>query len=517
VAGCPYMFLPVYDYRRPTIDHRPSIFKAYFRPYSSSPVTKSCLGLLYSMKKYLILLTSLLASASYTQVPQIDSMLVDEMKSELHIFGSFGSVQGKVTVDSVDAPIKSWLDTILVASILDTGKGSAGPVVVRVGKQQSAPRMITLWKGTSSLSHWEIHSFSLTSGYSFHFLLRMDLYPLITQKNQSIRFFVPNKKTSLMESYSQRETYNPEYGYETDFEMGQTLPEDTSLTSIEGFVCQGFLDLSSKTLTFNITNIKGFEEQVSYIGSKGQPSLATSPYYVRDFTLDVPLDSLFRIQSYYLDTSYFNGVYGDVFNRFGTYYFPPLLPKFVIINKPKLLFPLSATFFSYRNNINLRWDSLLLLTNYHMEVSTDSSFSIKFIDTIISSPYYALEPLTGLTKYYWRVSVINSEGESPWSDVWYFWTGATSDDVKGKDNFSTFSCFPNPSSKQLTILYSIPADGNARIILYDLTGRIIRESTVNTVGENRLNWDVSQIPSGSYVVGLATGKESRSQLVSIVH
>ena len=41
------------------------------------------------MKKYIIIVFLLLASASYAQ-PVIDHMLVDEAKGELNIFGTFG-------------------------------------------------------------------------------------------------------------------------------------------------------------------------------------------------------------------------------------------------------------------------------------------------------------------------------------------------------------------------------------------------------------------------------------------
>jgi hypothetical protein len=91
--------------------------------------------------------------------------------------------------------------------------------------------------------------------------------------------------------------------------------------------------------------------------------------------------------------------------------------------------------------------------------------------------------------------------------------------VKEEDNLALLlSCFPNPSSKELNIVYSLPEHGSARIIFYDLEGRVIRES-VNGVdaGGHQLQWDVSQIPSGSYVLGLVTEKERKTQIIQIVH
>lgn len=82
----------------------------------------------------------------------------------------------------------------------------------------------------------------------------------------------------------------------------------------------------------------------------------------------------------------------------------------------------------------------------------------------------------------------------------------------------SFSAFPNPSSKELNIIYSLPSRENVRIILYDLEGNVIRES-VNEAdgGEHSLKWDTSELPSGSYVLGLVTSLGSKSQIVTIIH
>jgi hypothetical protein len=94
-----------------------------------------------------------------------------------------------------------------------------------------------------------------------------------------------------------------------------------------------------------------------------------------------------------------------------------------------------------------------------------------------------------------------------------------SSSVKVDDNYPfSISCFPNPSSKELNISYSLPENGNARIILYDLQGRVIRETTNNVgIGEHQIKWDVSQIPSGSYILGVITDKERKVEIINIIH
>jgi hypothetical protein len=82
----------------------------------------------------------------------------------------------------------------------------------------------------------------------------------------------------------------------------------------------------------------------------------------------------------------------------------------------------------------------------------------------------------------------------------------------------SLSFFPNPSSKELNSSYSLPGNSNARIILYDLQGRVIRETAnYSEVGEHQMKWDVSQLASGSYILGLITDKERKAEIVSIVH
>ncbi len=78
-------------------------------------------------------------------------------------------------------------------------------------------------------------------------------------------------------------------------------------------------------------------------------------------------------------------------------------------------------------------------------------------------------------------------------------------------------CFPNPTSKDLNISYSLSQRGNARLILYDLEGRVIRESATDAeAGEQVMKWDMSQVASGSYVLGLVIGGETKFQIVKVM-
>jgi hypothetical protein len=78
--------------------------------------------------------------------PTIETMEVDEYTSTLSIYGSFGSEQGKVTVDGQGTAITQWSPGIILCAIPETGAGSAGDVIVSVRENKSNPVPITQWK-----------------------------------------------------------------------------------------------------------------------------------------------------------------------------------------------------------------------------------------------------------------------------------------------------------------------------------------------------------------------------------
>lgn len=97
------------------------------------------------MRNTLIILLALVAGTAFAQAPVIDSMLIDESKGILSVYGDFGAAQGKVSCDSVELPILTWSASLITATIPDTGKGSAGGVVVEASSYISKERKISKW------------------------------------------------------------------------------------------------------------------------------------------------------------------------------------------------------------------------------------------------------------------------------------------------------------------------------------------------------------------------------------
>ena len=143
------------------------------------------------------------------QPPQIDSMLVDEAKKELQIFGSFGFAKGSVWVDSVKLQIKNWSDTLIYAAISDTGRGTAGPVVVGGRGYQSESKVLTLWEIGATYAISYRSSFYLEYTHiEWSFRWRADLDSRLRRAKYGLNYFLP-----FEERYTENYTYHLESNY----------------------------------------------------------------------------------------------------------------------------------------------------------------------------------------------------------------------------------------------------------------------------------------------------------------
>ncbi len=417
----------------------------------------------------------LLAGASYAQPPRIDSMFVDEAKSELQINGDFGSAMGAVWVDSVELQITNWADTFIVATIPSSGKGSAGPVVVGGRGYQSEARMLTMWGmgiGYGETQNGQAALEYVHEEWALNWRADLDSRFRRTQAEY-------NKSIPVMESSYEHYTYHNEYYSPYPKRVVEDDQQSASGSTL------GSLDL--RTLTFYFV----LGELVSNSHFNGGGNVSTS------------LDSNLVPQ---------NG--NPVLVR-NTVIFPPTKQVLQLWYKPTLVSPPPSTIYSYRDIATLTWDSLSLMTKYHLQVSVDSLFKTQYIDTTIFSLSLSLPPLNSLTKYFWRVVGVNSEGESRWSDVWNFTTGGTADVAETQTPLFNFSAYPNPATDKLTISYSTSHEEIA-IALYDLLGNKVRNLINQGGGARATEMSLTGLPGGMYVLELQNGGVHKSMPISIL-
>jgi hypothetical protein len=105
------------------------------------------------MRIFGILSLALIVGCSATNEPakvetvelRLDSIEVDEIKSELTLFGKFGASADTVFCDSMSLPVISAADTVIRALIPVYGKGSCGKIWVKSNQASSNSRLLSYW------------------------------------------------------------------------------------------------------------------------------------------------------------------------------------------------------------------------------------------------------------------------------------------------------------------------------------------------------------------------------------
>ena len=76
-------------------------------------------------------------------------------------------------------------------------------------------------------------------------------------------------------------------------------------------------------------------------------------------------------------------------------------------------------------SVKLVWGTRGIVQTYHLQVSTNPSFSSPVVDNPgLTSTFFVLSPVNNNSTYYWRLNNTNSAGTSNWSNVEYFNTAS---------------------------------------------------------------------------------------------
>ena len=67
----------------------------------------------------------------------------------------------------------------------------------------------------------------------------------------------------------------------------------------------------------------------------------------------------------------------------------------------------------------------------------------------------------------------------------------------------TFSFYPNPTTENITVNYSLKESAKVQYVIYDLTGKKVQnESATRFIGEQQQNIDVSSLQAGTYLLSV---------------
>ncbi len=359
------------------------------------------------MKQVLLLLAILLPAVSVRAQPRIDSMKIVTESSVLQVYGAFSS-QGAVTVDDVLLPITSWTDSLIVCEIQDTGRGSAGAVVVASQGLDSEPKNITLWEGSWSQDYVERHSRDLGNSQELQYRVRLDLHDAILRSQRYLKFALDSSSTARVTRYADAQ-YTPEFGYNTSWRIDSRSRACEQDTCESGFKASSTLDIKDHALYFGVSDIKGVSERISWTDNTGgheRINLLTYPGFSFHVRLD---DSFVPIR---LDTGWlpFGNDRTQVSQHAaGKVYFLPPDSIIALASIAILKAPFIAAF-----GVIIGWQPQENMVDYEFQLAKDDAFLDPETLTVVLDTFIAL-PLSSSGTYYARVRGRNRFGNAAWS------------------------------------------------------------------------------------------------------
>jgi len=158
------------------------------------------------------------------------------------------------------------------------------------------------------------------------------------------------------------------------------------------------------------------------------------------------------------------------------------------------------------------WSSMNKATSYHLQIATTVQFntsSIIFDKKVTDTSYTMTTQLATNKNHYWRVSSINSLGESGWSSQFGFKTRATTDikddQILPKET-KLLQNYPNPFNPSTVISYQLAEPSNVKLKVFDLLGRevAVLVNGTQSVGIYNVELNVKDIEltSGIYLYQL---------------
>lgn len=149
------------------------------------------------------------------------------------------------------------------------------------------------------------------------------------------------------------------------------------------------------------------------------------------------------------------------------------------------------------------WEKLPAATQYRLQIDNDGRFATHIVlDTVLIENMVEVPGLPRGINHSWRVSAYNRIGPGPWSAVWTFTTGTSTQAHIVPDDVQSIRVenYPNPFSDLSTVRFTLPRAAAVSLRLYDLLGRLVLQLGEGRYprGETALTLDGTGLPAGIY-------------------
>ena len=111
---------------------------------------------------------------------------------------------------------------------------------------------------------------------------------------------------------------------------------------------------------------------------------------------------------------------------------------------------------------------------------------------------------------------MEAEGETTWQNFGMSMIKLTDKVIPEEISFS--AAYPNPFNPVTMVSFSVPAEMEVQVVVYDMLGRAISElaNGVYVPGNYELNWDANSQASGIYFVKMIASGQTNIQKLMLV-
>lgn len=159
----------------------------------------------------------------------------------------------------------------------------------------------------------------------------------------------------------------------------------------------------------------------------------------------------------------------------------------------------------------LLWHSSVSATSYRVQIASNSVFATIVADTTTADTSLQVRPLAANARFYWHVAAVNDSGAGDYSSTASFITGSQTTEVGRSEihpgEYTLYPNFPDPFNPETTLSFSLPRDGEVRLVVFDISGKEVMTVTEGefSAGKHAIRFDASALPSGLYFCRMVSG------------